>query len=154
MPIKVTFHASDTSHVFVNPIYTGEGWILPAATMDVNNFFNVKANAAKLYEFFQNLSGNNLIRHFTFHVTCRFHSNHIFTGMFFSKFQFLLLKKVKKKAFLCLDLFIVLFALITSEPILDGFLRIWTNPEIQDGGPGWPPFRNDYTIIASCDVIT
>ena len=39
------------------------------------------------------------------------------------------------------------------EPILDGFWRIWTNPEIQDGGPRWPPFRTDYAIITSCDVI-
>ena len=34
------------------------------------------------------------------------------------------------------------------------FLRFWTNPEIQDGGPRWPPFRNDYAIITSCGVIT
>ena len=29
-----------------------------------------------------------------------------------------------------------------------------TNPEIQDGGPRWPPFGNGYAIITSCDVIT
>ena len=39
----------------------GGGQILPAATLDVNNFFNIKANAMKLGDFFQNLSGNNLI---------------------------------------------------------------------------------------------
>ena len=33
--------------------------ILPAATLDVNNFFNIKANATKLGDFFQNLSGDN-----------------------------------------------------------------------------------------------
>ena len=38
---------------------------------------------------------------------------------------------------------VVLFLLITFELILDGFLRFWTNPEIQDGRPRWPPFRND-----------
>ena len=39
----------------------GGGRILPAATLDVINFFNIKANATKLGDFFQNLSGNNLI---------------------------------------------------------------------------------------------
>ena len=39
----------------------GEEGILPPATLDVNNFFNIKANAAKLGDFFRNLSGNNLI---------------------------------------------------------------------------------------------
>ena len=47
-----------------------------------------------------------------------------------------------------------LFSLITFEPILGGFLRFWTNPEIQDGGPGWLPFRSGYAIITSCDVLT
>ena len=28
-----------------------------------------------------------------------------------------------------------LFVLIIFEPILDGFLKYWKNPEIQDGGP-------------------
>ena len=46
-----------------------------------------------------------------------------------------------------------LFVLITFDSILGDFLRFWTNPEIQDGGPRWPPFRNDYAIITSCDVI-
>ena len=35
--------------------------ILPAATVDVNTFFNTKANATKLGDFSQNLSGNNSI---------------------------------------------------------------------------------------------
>ena len=48
----------------------------------------------------------------------------------------------------------VLFVLITFDPILNDFLRFWTNPEIQDGGQGWPPFKNDYAIITSGDVIT
>ena len=53
------------------------------------------------------------------------------------------------------DHFIVfLFVLTTFDPILDGFHTFWKNPEIQDGGPRWPPFRNDYAIITSCDVIT
>ena len=39
------------------------------------------------------------------------------------------------------------------EPILDGFLRFWKTWEIQDGWPRWLPFRNDYAIITSCDVI-
>ena len=34
---------------------------MPAASLDVNNFFNVKANSTKLGDFFQNLSGNNLM---------------------------------------------------------------------------------------------
>ena len=55
----------------------------------------------------------------------------------------------------CLDHFMgFLLVLITLEPILDGFLRIWANPEIPDGGPRWPPFRNYYAIMTSCDVIT
>ena len=49
---------------------------------------------------------------------------------------------------------VFLFVLITFESILDGFLRFWTSPEIRDGGPRLPPFRNDYTITTSCDVIT
>ena len=49
---------------------------------------------------------------------------------------------------------VFLFVLITFEPILEVFLRFWTNPEIQDGGPRWPPFKNDYPIITSCDVIS
>ena len=39
----------------------GRGGILPAATLDVNNFFNIKANATKLGDFSKKLSGNNLI---------------------------------------------------------------------------------------------
>ena len=35
--------------------------ILPAATLDANNFFNIRANGTKFGDFFQNLSGNNLI---------------------------------------------------------------------------------------------
>ena len=48
-------------------------------------------------------------------------------------------KKKNKKSFLVAffkssDHFMVfLFVLITLEPILDGYLRIWANPEIQDG---------------------
>ena len=66
----------------------------------------------------------------------------------------------KEKSFLVavfksLDHFMVfLFVLITLEPILDGFLRIWANPEIQDGGPRWPTFRNDFTVMTSFDVPT
>ena len=30
---------------------------------------------------------------------------------------------------------VFLFVLITFEPILDDFLKIWINPEIQDDGP-------------------
>ena len=47
-----------------------------------------------------------------------------------------------------------LFVSITFDPILDDFLRFWSNPEVQDGGPRWPSFRIDYAIITSCDVIT
>ena len=43
----------------------------------------------------------------------------------------------------------LLFVLITFEPILEVFLRFWTNPEIQDSGS----FRNDYAIITSCGII-
>ena len=39
----------------------GGGRIPPAATLDVNNFFNIKTNATKLGDFFQNLTGTNLI---------------------------------------------------------------------------------------------
>ena len=46
-----------------------------------------------------------------------------------------------------------LFVLITFDSVLSDFLRFWTNKEIQDGGPRWPPFRNDYAIITSYDVI-
>ena len=46
-----------------------------------------------------------------------------------------------------------LFVLITFDSILGDFLRFWTNLEIQVGGPRWPPFRNDYAIITSCDAI-
>ena len=62
----------------------------------------------------------------------------IFWQACFSKFQLLLFKRLNKSFlvafFKSLDHFMVfLFVLITFEPILDGFLRIWTNPEIQDG---------------------
>ena len=33
-------------------IFRPGGRILPAATLDVNNFFNIKANATKLSDFF------------------------------------------------------------------------------------------------------
>ena len=46
-----------------------------------------------------------------------------------------------------------LFVLITFHSILGDFLRFQTNPEIQDGGPRWPPFGNDYAMFSSCDVI-
>ena len=57
--------------------------------------------------------------------------NHILTGVFF-KVSISLIKKNEKSSLLAffnsLDYFMVfLFALITFEPILDGFLRIWTN---------------------------
>ena len=59
-----------------------------------------------------------------------------------SKFQFFVLKD--KQKFSCMIYFkfldhfgVFLFLLITFEPVLDGFLRIWTNPQIQGGGPGW-----------------
>ena len=56
--------------------------------------------------------------------------------------------------FKSLDHFMVfLFILFAFEPSLDGCFRFWTNPEIQDGGPEWPSFTNDYAIISSCDVI-
>ena len=42
---------------------------------------------------------------------------------------------------------VFLFVLITFEPILDDFLRFWKNPEIQDGGPRWLPFRSDYVLL-------
>ena len=29
----------------------------------------------------------------------------------------------------------------------------WRNLEIQDGGPRWPPLKNDYLISTSCDVV-
>ena len=89
-------------------------------------------------------------------MTWRFHGNHILTGMFF-KISIPVIKKIKKSIlaafFKSLDRFMVfLFVFITFEPNLDGFRMIWTNPEIQDGGPRWPPFRNDYAIITSRDV--
>ena len=49
---------------------------------------------------------------------------------------------------------VFLFVLITFEPILDVFFRIWTNSEIQNGGPRWPPLKNDCAIITSCGVVT
>ena len=65
----------------------------------------------------------------------------------FQNFSFSYLK-VKIKGFLqhffkYLDVFMMfLFVLITFEPILGVFLRIWANSEIQDGGPRWPPFSD------------
>ena len=47
----------------------GGGGAGSASTLGVNNFFNIKAKATKLGEFFQNLSGNNLICHVAVHVT-------------------------------------------------------------------------------------
>ena len=56
--------------------------------------------------------------------------------------------------FKVLDHFMMfLFVFITSDSILGDFLTFLTNPEIQDGGPRWSPFRNNYAIITSCDVI-
>ena len=64
-------------------------------------------------------------------------------------------KNFLEKFFKSLDHFVVfLFVLITFDLILDEFRGFWSNPKIQDGGPRWPPFRNDYPIITSCDVIT
>ena len=99
--------------------------IVPAATLDVNNFFNIEGNATKVGDFFQNLTGNNLIWHVTAHVTWRFHGNHILKGVFF-KISISLIKKIKKSflvaIFKSLDRFMVfLFVLIIFEPILDGF---------------------------------
>ena len=59
-------------------------------------------------------------------------------------------KKFLVAFFKSLDHFVVsLFLLITFDPILDDFVRFQTNSEIQDGGPRWPPFRNDYAIMTS-----
>ena len=50
---------------------------------------------------------------------------------------------------------VFLFVSITLELIFDVFFsEIWANPEIQYGGPRWPPFKNDTEIMTSCDVIT
>ena len=46
---------------------------------------------------------------------------------------------------------VFLFVLITFDPILDDFLRFWINPEIQDGGPRWPPFRNGLDCLIKAD---
>ena len=48
---------------------------------------------------------------------------------------------------------VFLFVLITFEPISVGFLRLWTNTEIQDGGPRRPPFKSGYAIITLCVII-
>ena len=94
-------------------------------------------------------------------MTChcrRDHGNHILTGKFF-KISISLIKKNNNKMFLAgifkfLDHFMVfLFDLITFEPILDGCLRSWINLEIQDGGPRWPPFGNDYAIALFTDIF-
>ena len=39
----------------------GGGQILPAATLNLNNFFNICANPMKLQELFGYLSGKNLM---------------------------------------------------------------------------------------------
>ena len=93
--------------------------ILPAATLDVSNFLNIKANATKLSDFFQNLSGNNLMWHVTAHVTWRFHGDHILTGMFF-QISISLIKKIKTSSleaiFKSLDRFIVfLFVFVLAD---------------------------------------
>ena len=77
---------------------------------------------------------------------------HVFQNFDFTYFK---IKQKLSSSIFFLDRFMVfLFVLITFEPILDGFLRVWKNPEIQDGGPRWPPFRYDYVIVTSCDVIS
>ena len=91
------------------------------------------------------------------HVTCRFHGNHILTGMFF-KILISLSLKIKGSFLVAFfkseDHFMMfLFVLITFDSILGDIMRFWTNPEIQDGGPRWPPLRNDYAIFTSCNII-
>ena len=93
--------------------------------------------------------------HVTVHVTWRFHDNHILTGMFVQNFNFSYLKikqKLSCSIFLkSLDQFMVfLFVLITVDPILDNFFEVLD----KSSNPPWPPFRNDYSIIKSYDVIT
>ena len=39
----------------------GGGGGVPALTLNVYNFFKIQPNAAKLYGFFSNLSGNKLV---------------------------------------------------------------------------------------------
>ena len=78
---------------------------------------------------------------------------HVFQN--FNLSYFTIKQKLSCSIFKYLDRFMVfLFVLITFEPVLDGFLRFSTNPEIQDGGPRWAPLRNDFAIITTCDVIT
>ena len=91
-------------------------------------------------------------------MTWRFHGNHILTGSVFQNFDFTYFKIKQQLSssifFKSLDHFrMFLFVLIAFELILDSFLRFWKNPEIQDGGPRWPPFRNDYVIATILDVI-
>ena len=69
----------------------GGGRILPAATLHVINFLNIKANATKLGDFFENLFGNKKIWHVSVHVTWLFHGNHILAGILIS-----LIKKIRK----------------------------------------------------------
>lgn len=40
---------------------SSSGRILPAATLSMNNFYNILANSMKLHEFFRNLTENNLM---------------------------------------------------------------------------------------------
>ena len=49
---------------------------------------------------------------------------------------------------------VFLFVLLSIEPSLEGFLRFWTNPYVQDNGPSWSPLRNYCAIITSYEVIT
>ena len=83
----------------------------------------------------------------------------IFWQACFPKFQFLLFKKLNKSFLIAFfkvlnHLMVFLFVLITFDPILDGFLGIWTNPEIQHALKIWPPFRKDYAFMTLCDIIT
>ena len=64
--LRCNLHSCYAFCAGVNPLSTGDGGggggrILPAATLEVNNIFTIKANDTKPGHFFQNLSGNNFI---------------------------------------------------------------------------------------------
>ena len=136
----------------------GGGRILLAATLDVNNFFLIlKQTLPNLATFSKNYLGTIWYDRWL-STWLDVSMATIFWQACFSKFQSLLGQKLKKSflvAFLkFFDHFLMfLFVWITFDSILGDLWRFWTNPEIQDCGRRWIPFRNDYTIITSCDVI-
>ena len=134
--------------------------ILPAATLNLNNFCNIWANTKILQDFFcRNWSGKNLMWSVSVNWFWCYHDNQFWQAGFFYKMGDPFLKIWRKITFhtkrLCFNVILVFLYCFFFFFFLV-FVQSWWFPEVlgKSRNPRWPPFGNHDLINASYDVIT